>query len=402
MANEFTTTTFSTGTEALPSVYFGTSTTTGFYQPATNQIGVAVSGAKLITFSPSTLRVDGNEYIVSEFATAIRLYSYYENAGHGQLFFYSARGTESSPAVLQSGDIIGAIYPRSWTTGTTFTTCGSARWLATELHSAVALGCKFQIYITPNTTASVTLGLEIGQDKSVTTYGDEIMVSTGNKYFGAAGVNGTWKQTRSTDDLIFARRESGSYATKLTIEDGTTGTLVLGNPVYNDANVSALILKTGGTLPGTVQRKDNTGGNTGIYALAFAVGEEGSGAIEIPHDYKEGTNLTFHVHWCGDTAPAGGTDNVKWALTYAVTRAEATIAPASTIYVETAFDTQYENKMSAFAAITGTTFLIGDQFNFTIKRVAASSDEYGGEALVETLGYHYQADTLGSRSISAK
>lgn len=219
MANEFTTTTFSTGTEALPSVYFGSSTTTGFYQPATNQIGVAVSGVKLVTFLPSALRVDGNEYIVSDSATAIRLYSYYEGTGHGQLNFYSARGTGSHPAVLQSGDTIGVIYPRSWTTGTTFTMCGQARWLATELHSATALGCKFQIYITPNTTASVALGLEIGQDKSLTTYGDEIMASTGYKYFGGSGTNGSWRIGRSGDDLVIERRESGAWVAKMTIED---------------------------------------------------------------------------------------------------------------------------------------------------------------------------------------
>jgi hypothetical protein len=38
-------------------------------------------------------------------------------------------------------------------------------------------------------------------------------------YLGDAGTNGTWQIIRSGDDLIFARRESGSYVTKMTIED---------------------------------------------------------------------------------------------------------------------------------------------------------------------------------------
>jgi hypothetical protein len=38
-------------------------------------------------------------------------------------------------------------------------------------------------------------------------------------YIGDAGTNGTWRMGRSGDDMVFERRESGSYVTKMTIED---------------------------------------------------------------------------------------------------------------------------------------------------------------------------------------
>jgi hypothetical protein len=182
--------------------------------------------------------------------------------------------------------------------------------------------------------------------------------------------------------------------------DGTlvfTGTAT----VFNDANVGALVLQTGGTLPGIVEWLDNTGAASGIETRGFAIGERGSGSIEIPHDYKEGTNLVFHIHWGANDAPTG-TDYVNWQLTYSITRGETTFPPSTTIAKEDPYDTQYELKRTDFAAINGAALKIGDQFNFKIKRIAAVGDAFAGEALVETLGFHYECDTVGSRTISSK
>jgi len=46
--------------------------------------------------------------------------------------------------------------------------------------------------------------------------------------------------------------------------------------------------------------------------------------------------------------------------------------------------------------------IIGDQFMFTLTRVAATGDAYAGDALIETAGIHYQVDTIGSRAIATK
>jgi hypothetical protein len=201
-----------------------------------------------------------------------------------------------------------------------------------------------------------------------------------------------------------------STPTDLSIITGAAKTLVLDTPVYDDANVGALMLRTGGTAPGIVQILDNDGDATGIYTVGFAVGEEGSGVIEVPHSYKEGTDLVFHIHWGANDAPAGGTDNVKWQLVYSVARLSSTF-PDSTAAtaVEVAYTTQYNWLITNVATITGATggvdggnIKIGDQVHFTIKRIAASADEFGGEALVATIGFHHQIDTIGSRAITTK
>ena len=76
-------------------------------------------------------------------------------------------------------------------------------------------------------------------------------------------------------------------------------------------------------------------------------------------------------------------------------------APATTVIEET-YDTQYEFKISSCTTITGTNFNIGDQFLFTLERVIAVGDAYAGDALVATVGIHYECDTVGSREILTK
>jgi hypothetical protein len=173
---------------------------------------------------------------------------------------------------------------------------------------------------------------------------------------------------------------------------------------WNDANVGAMTLTVPvANQPDEVNFVDEVGGDTGITTWGYAIGEKSSGAIEVPHDYKEGSDITFHIHWQGIAAPSG-TDYVKWQLTYTVAAAngEETLDAATTITVETAFDTQYEFKLSSFDAITGTNIQMGDQFLFTLERIAAAGDAYLGDALIATVGLHYECDTVGSRQMLSK
>ena len=200
-----------------------------------------------------------------------------------------------------------------------------------------------------------------------------------------------------------SRGANGTDAADLTIDCGTEKTPVLATVVYKDINLASAILSLpAATQPDEVQFVDEAGSNTGIYTWGFAIDELVSGSFELQHDYKEGTDLVFHIHWQGITAPDGASDNVKWALTYTLSRDNTTLDAANTIYGETAITTRYAFYKTNLTTITGTNFKVEDQFLFTIKRVAASSDDYAGDALVATLGVHYAVDTLGSRTISAK
>ena len=172
--------------------------------------------------------------------------------------------------------------------------------------------------------------------------------------------------------------------------------------VWNDINIGAGTLSgPPGKQPGIVNFVDEVGADTGIATYALATGEGLSGQLEIPHSYKEGSDIFFHIHWQGIAAPTG-TDYVKFQLTYTVGQFETTLNAVTIVSLETAFDTQYEIKRSDFAAITGTNFDMENQFLFTFERIAAAGDAYGGEVLIATIGIHFEEDTVGSREIATK
>lgn len=198
--------------------------------------------------------------------------------------------------------------------------------------------------------------------------------------------------------------------TDLEIDCGTQKTLKLTEGVWKDINVGGAILNPiPAFAPDLDQFKDEGGTDTGIYTYAFGINESASGSFEIQHDYKYLTDISMHIHWQGIAAPTG-TDYVKWELTYCITRDGETLDAATVIVApDTPIDTQYDVLRSTFPVINGTTggnnggqIQLGDQFLFTIRRIAATGDAYAGDALVCTAGLHYQVDTLGSRQIGVK
>ena len=195
----------------------------------------------------------------------------------------------------------------------------------------------------------------------------------------------------------------GTASNYTTIEADGTIKFTGDATVFKDINMgSAQLGQPASGAPDEEKFFDEAGGDTGIYALAFAAGEYVSGLFELQHDYKEGSNVTFHVHWQGKTAPAGGTDNVKWQLEYTVAQQGQTLDATTPIVIETAYTTQYQLVRSDFPVIVGTNFDIGDQFLFKLSRIAASADGYAGDAFLTTCGLHYEIDTIGSRQIVTK
>lgn len=182
------------------------------------------------------------------------------------------------------------------------------------------------------------------------------------------------------------------------------GTLVFygDSTVWKDINIGGASLGgPPGLRPGTVQHVDKNGANTGIFTLGIAVNEAISGVFEMQHDYKEGSNVFFHIHFQGIAAPTG-TDNINFRLDYCIAKHGEQLNAITQISKEIGIDTRYASYLLEFDEIVGTNITIGDQFIFSLTRINASSNEYAGEALLYTVGIHYQVDTVGSRSMLTK
>lgn len=171
--------------------------------------------------------------------------------------------------------------------------------------------------------------------------------------------------------------------------------------VWNDVNIGGLTLKgPASRLPTLTEISDNTGAGTDIFTYGFDTNEEADGILEVPHSYKEGSDFHFHIHWSGNDAPSG-TDYVRWELTYFISASGETIPPVTVQEVETAYDTQYE-RVNSDITIDGTDISMGDQFCFKLKRISSVGSPYSALALIQTVGIHFEEDTIGSRQITTK
>lgn len=170
-------------------------------------------------------------------------------------------------------------------------------------------------------------------------------------------------------------------------------------PRWVDYNVGAASLGTAASAPDLIQLNGSN-----IYLPAFdgtATSEQLFGSIEINHDYKEGTDLLFHVHWLPTTSSAG---NVKWNLDYVIQNLNTPISAATTVSVTTAASgTAWRSASSEFPAIFGKDIKVGAQFIFRLYRTPADvADTYADDVAAATVGLHVQVDSLGSRQKLAK
>jgi len=237
------------------------------------------------------------------------------------------------------------------------------------------------------------------RSNNLTTTGEIHILADSKKLYFGAGDDAYFEYTGTDFNLV----TDAVGASDFNVDCGTNKTLELQETVYRDINMAGYLLtRPTSNQPDVVSFLDEAGADTTIETYGFDINEKVHGGFELQHDYAEGTDLVFHVHWQGIAAPTG-TDNVQWRLTYILMRDGETLNAAVTIdSTDTAFDTQYETVRTDFAAITGTNFKIGDQFMFTLERVASTGDAYAGDALIGTTGIHYQVNTIGSRTILTK
>ena len=124
--------------------------------------------------------------------------------------------------------------------------------------------------------------------------------------------------------------------------------------------------------------------------------------VQLPHSYKEGTDLRPHVHWMKTTSASGA---VLWQMRYKVIKigdvadADFTTETASVV-VDGTTDTNTANKhlITSFPVIPGAGIQISDMFCIELSRLGNDpADTYGADARLLEFDIHYQQDEPGSR-----
>jgi hypothetical protein len=170
---------------------------------------------------------------------------------------------------------------------------------------------------------------------------------------------------------------------------------------WEDIIISASNLRGGGTPPAFVAMIN------GIYAYSFVNGVTDIlyGSFELPHSYKEGSDIELHVHWAPASTNVG---NVIFNCEYTVCDRHGGVMSASTIASSTGTTVGVINKCNytTLVTITGSTaggMKIGEIIPFALSRLGgATGDTFSGDVFILSIGAHYEQDTLGSRQQISK
>ena len=164
---------------------------------------------------------------------------------------------------------------------------------------------------------------------------------------------------------------------------------------WDDLRVSANAVRIQGVL--NVPDWDNIGGGD-LYALAFSseTMEQVFFTVQMPHSWREGTDLHPHVHWMPENDGAG---DVRWGFEYEwVNIGDAYVSSTLLYSLDPAERTTLEHQLADFGDIDGTGKMFSSMLICRLFRDAAhEDDDYASDAYMLEFDFHYEIDSLGSR-----
>lgn len=182
-----------------------------------------------------------------------------------------------------------------------------------------------------------------------------------------------------------------------------TGHLTLAGTAttFDDLRIPGLSTKIGATPPDLISFAPATT-NLQVYGFdGTTITEQVFFVVQLPHSYKEGSDITPHVHWTPVDTNSG---NVKWFLEYSWANNEIAFSAPTTISVIDAADgTAWKHQKAFFSPIVGTGKTISSMLVCRLYRNPTDAeDTYGSDAAFLEIDFHFEQDTLGSQTASSK
>jgi len=188
------------------------------------------------------------------------------------------------------------------------------------------------------------------------------------------------------------------------------GTVRLDNAatVWNDLMVFPDATTKGGSNPpewGSPFMKNAGGTSQGVYLWMFAPNQEEELyiTVQIPHDYKLGSDLHPHVHWTTATGTPSGS-NVVWGLEYTIVAVGGTFPKTVTILANNVIPEcgtpsgTAQHLISGFSPVSGTGLGISSVLICRLFRAAGdAADTFPNDVGLLGFDIHYEQDTQGSR-----
>jgi hypothetical protein len=138
--------------------------------------------------------------------------------------------------------------------------------------------------------------------------------------------------------------------------------------------------------------------NTTDGSLTFSTSDAICVWFQLPHQWKEGTDLHLHIHWSKSTSASG---TVNWQTKYKWANIGDTMPAFSSLVSGTVKisddDTADQHALLEFPDISGTGKTISSMLCVYLIRTA-SGDTYGADANLYEVDVHYECNGIGSKT----
>jgi len=194
-----------------------------------------------------------------------------------------------------------------------------------------------------------------------------------------------------------------STPTDLTVDCGTDKTLKLNQAVWDDLRTPA-----NGTKKITGKEpKDQLYKGGEVLKFEKTQDQAVGFNVQLPHAYKLGTDIEFHIHIVPPVAGSGGgAENVKFDFTYSWAKIDGTFATETSVNATIDLQNEPVDKhilMEIEDAIDGSAIDgVSSMLICSLTRDVSVANNYDENIYLIEVDFHYQIDTMGSRQEAVK
>ena len=180
--------------------------------------------------------------------------------------------------------------------------------------------------------------------------------------------------------------------------------------VWDDLRVVPGSFDRPGVSDPAIVAYDVNAGGVNTYLWEFEKNDIASFTVQLPHSYKQGSDIYVHIHWT--PGPRGNEENgatVGWKIDYSWANINGAFGTMATADLSDACDgTDHKHQMTPEATITGTDKNISSMLICNVKRTDTGTDDTwagtisGQLPLLREIDFHFEIDTVASRARTAK
>jgi len=191
----------------------------------------------------------------------------------------------------------------------------------------------------------------------------------------------------------------------LTIDCGANQTAVLEESVWDDLRIVPGAFDFAGSSDPTLTGWQPGGAGATFQVYEFNIDDEVFASCQMPHSYREGTDLNFHIHWTPkDRGVTESGKSVGWKVDYSIANPNGVFGASATVDLQDVCSgVNHQHELTSSVVVDGTGLTISHIIMLRIYRSDTGADDTwanngaGERPVLLEFDIHYESDTIGSR-----